>query len=116
MKLSTKNAMVILMVSLLVTVPWEPPSTDSAMPPPRADPMPPSDFAGCASTRRIRNSETKIRMTVRIPRRILMEPNMTADAGKDCQCAVENLAGLLLRHSHKGLVILSEAKNPLGCC
>src|SRR5580692_7641256 len=82
--------MAALIVNLLVTVPWKPPNADSAMPPPRAEPMPPSDFAGWASTRRIRNSETKIRMTVRIPRRILMEPKISADTDEGCQCAVQN--------------------------
>src|SRR5471032_2464574 len=67
-----KKMMAALIVALLRTLPVSAPKVASAMPPPMAEPMPPSDLAFCISTTRMRNSETRIRTKVKIARRTLM--------------------------------------------
>jgi hypothetical protein len=42
------------------------------MPPPIADPMPPSDFAFCMRMTRVIKTETSIRARVNTPRRMFM--------------------------------------------
>src|SRR5580698_7630247 len=59
-----------LIVAPLRTFPVSAPKVASAMPPPMAAPMPPSDFAFCIKTNRIRMIEVRMRTIVRNVRRM----------------------------------------------
>ena len=66
-----KNATVAFLVALKRTLPVSAPKADSVMPPPNAEPMPPS-FDFWARTTRIRKIEMRRSTKVRIQIRMLM--------------------------------------------